>query len=486
LKTSIYNKIVSYNGDSLIYNQVTGALLKVGSKGLGRIKSVFEGDFSDGSLVDKLINLGYLVESDSDERTVLREVYEKKSQNHLSKHMYITVTDRCNLGCHYCFEEKNQWIKMSVETQDALIQFSKKFIKETPTESFGIGWYGGEPTMHMPAIERLSRFYKDFCEENSIFFYQMIITNGTTFTDSICDKLLDLGIKKAQVTIDGFKEDHNISRPYLKDLKLEEMSGAQRNQIKKINPSLLLNVIGQEKSAPRSSYDEIISGVEKYVNKGGVVSLRMNLNEETINRVNYLLEDLYERKLFDKNEKGGYLYAYAQPIFDTGGCGNSGNGNGESNCGSCKISSMKMSSFARRIDEIKNWYKEKGVTFFDHTAEMKFTGETCTANKKYEYVINPDGTITKCTHEVGNPEKVIGSVFENNTNPDQMKVGNSYFDKFNPFDDQECYNCEVLPICMGGCKANNKVGEHKQYEAGCISTRYSLTEDIVRLYEKNK
>ncbi|MEI8270432.1 MAG: hypothetical protein WCG45_03610 [bacterium] len=49
---------------------------------------------------------------------------------------------------------------------------------------------------------------------------------------------------------------------------------------------------------------------------------------------------------------------------------------------------------------------------------------------------------------------------------------------------EECYGCEVLPICMGGCKANNKVGENKKYDAGCITTRYSLEKDIIRLYEK--
>lgn len=479
MKNSIYNKIVSYKDKSLVYNQVTGALISAGADSLKKINDIFGGDYSNSTLVSRLKELGYLIDDEGDERLRLKKEYEKKSKNHLNKHLFITVTDRCNLGCHYCFEEKNQWIKMSIETQEELKNFVKKFLTQTETRNFGVGWYGGEPTMHMPAIENLSAFFKEFCEENSIEYYQMIITNGTTLTDSVCDKLIKLGIKKAQVTVDGFKEDHDLSRPYLKDLKINEISEVQKKQIEKIGP--LLNIIGQE-NKPKSSYDEIVKGITKYIAKGGVVSLRMNVNDTTINRINHLLDDLFSRNLFEKNENGGFLYAYAHPIYDIGGCGSGG---GDSDCGSCKISSMKMSSFAKKIDQIKDWYKEKNIKFYDHSNEMKFTGETCTANKKYEYVINPDGTITKCTHHVGNPDKVIGKVSDMNPDPDSMNRGSTYFDKFSPFEDEECYNCSVLPICMGGCKANNNVGENKKYEAGCITARYSLDQDIIRLYEKN-
>jgi uncharacterized protein len=481
MKNSIYNKIVPYNEESLVYNQVSGALLRVGENGIKKIKKIFDGNYENDSLVNQLIKLGFIIENESDERIELRKKYEEKSKNHLVKYFHITVTDRCNLGCHYCFEEKNQWIKMSLETQDAVIEFGKKFLIKTPTEFFGIGWYGGEPTMHMPAVEKISKFFNNFCRENSILFEQYIISNGTTFTESICEKLLSLEIKRAQITVDGYKDDHDLSRPYLKDLSPNEMNDVQKKQIQKINPKLLLNVLGQKPPTERSSYNEIIKGVERYVGMGGIVSLRMNVNEKTIERVYHLLDDLNNRGLFTKNKNGGFLYSYAHPIHEVGGCGS---GDGNSNCGSCTISSMKMSSFAKKIDKIRDWYKEKNIEFYDHSPEMKFTGETCTANKQYEYVINPDGTLTKCTHDVGKPEKIIGDVFT--TDPYSPKIGDSYFEKFNPFDDEECSNCEVLPICLGGCKSNNDVGNSKKYEAGCATARFTLSDDIIRLYERNK
>ena len=486
MKPSIYNKIVPYEDEFLLFNQVTGALIKVGQKSLNKINSIFCGDFSNKKLAEKLKQLGYLIEDQGDERLRLKSVYESKVENNLNKHLFITVTDRCNLGCHYCFEEKDQWIKMSEATQEQLKFFSEKFLLETKTNFFGIGWYGGEPTMHMAAVENLSNFYKEFCDKNNINFYQMMITNGTTLSDSTCRKLINLGIKKLQVTVDGYRDDHDANRPYLKDLKYEEASDIQKKQILKTNPNVLLNVIDQTDKKRKSSYDEILRGIEKYVALGGEVSLRMNVNNDTISRVPMLLDDLLSKKLFEKNDNGGFLYAYAHPIYDTG-CG-SGEGGG---CGSCKISSMMMESFAKKLDTVKNWYKKNKIEYFDHTVKMRFTGETCTANKKYEFVINPDGSITKCTHDVGKKDRVIGHIRDMETDPEKMLNNQSLLpllpiDKFNPFEDEECYNCEVLPICVGGCKSNNRVGDNKNYDAGCSTVRYTYVKDIINLYEKNE
>lgn len=479
MKSSIYNKIVPHGDSYLVYNQVTGALMRVGPGSIEKVRSVLGGDLSNENLVSKLVSLGYLIE-DGDERDRMRTVYERKSTSHINKHLFVTVTDQCNLGCHYCFEEKNQWIKMTPEVQESLKDFSRRFLTETETKYFGVGWYGGEPTLHMPAVENLSEFYSSFCKEHGIDFYQMMITNGTAFTERVCDKLIALGIRKVQITVDGFKEDHDVSRPYLTDLSYDDMSDAQKRQIAKIRPSMSLPILGQRPSPPRSSYDEILKGIERYSARGGEVSLRMNVNASTIRRVSNLLDDLLSRGLFEKNEKGGFVYAYAHPIYDGSGCSSDGGG-----CGSCKISTMRMELFAKELDAIKDWYRRNGVKYYDHSTQMKFTGETCTANKKYEYVINPDGTICKCTHDVGKPERVIGDVTMS-PDPEKMSVGETRFDQFNPFDDPECFGCEVLPICMGGCKSNNKVGEASSYDAGCIATRYSLESDIVRLYEKSR
>jgi hypothetical protein len=75
MKSSIYNKIVPYGEDNLVYNQVTGALLRVGESSIEKIKKIFNGDYCDESLLNKLIKLGFILEDNSDERIILRKKY---------------------------------------------------------------------------------------------------------------------------------------------------------------------------------------------------------------------------------------------------------------------------------------------------------------------------------------------------------------------------------------------------------------------------
>lgn len=247
---------------------------------------------------------------------------------------------------------------------------------------------------------------------------------------------------------------------------------------------MLLNVLDNKpkNQVSRSSFDQIMTGIRNWVKKGGCVNLRMNVNSSTLPKVTELLDSIREEGLMHKNDLGGYVYAYAQPIYDIKDNNTENSDDCGKSCGGCGFSSMKMSDFSKKIHILKDWYNKYKIEAFDHMHQMFFTGDTCTANRNYEYVVNPDGTLTKCTHDVGIAERVIGSVF-NSPSSENIKIPDTYYDRFNPFYDKECSNCEVLPICLGGCKSNNKVGSSENYEAGCSSVRYNYKDDIIRLYE---
>jgi uncharacterized protein len=476
MRLSAYNKLVPHQDGTILFNLVSGALVLLTDRTEAEYRRLMDGDYSNVSLVNTLRRLGFVV-GDVDERMAMREKYEEIINNCKVKNLYIVVTDRCNLGCHYCYEDKTQWIRMDERTQEQVKKFGVRFLTETPTEYFGIGWYGGEPTMNIPAIENLSSFFGDFCREHGITFFQMMVTNGTTFTDAMAERLVvDLGIRKMQITIDGFKPDHDRNRPFLTSLEEKEMSPVQIEQRKKLNPRFTsLPVLGQPAPRPKikSSYDVIMANLDKLISRGALISLRMNVDRDSIRRVEFLLDELYAKGYFQENERGGILYAYAAPIFD-GGCGSN----------KSHYKTMTKQEFSEEVSRIRDWYKRHSIPFFDHHNQMKFTGDTCTANKRWEYVINPDGTLTKCWHHAAQPEHAIGHVADEHPFVDFRSIKGNTFHQFNPFTDPECYNCEVLPVCMGGCKANNKVNEgNKQYEAGCTTTRFALTQEIKTLYE---
>jgi uncharacterized protein len=222
MKLSQYNRLVVVEDGTLLYNAVNGAMLLLNDKQLARYKKVCEGDFSDEKYVERLIEMGYVITID-DEHAPMREKYESFINDTQQKHLFITVTDRCNLGCSYCYEEKSDWINMTPETQETLKLWIDKFLDPSTTH-FSVTWFGGEPLMNLPAIENLNAHIQQRCNERNITYYHMIITNGTLIPDRVADRLAATGLSTAQITVDGFKDDHDKSRPYLKDIPIDELS----------------------------------------------------------------------------------------------------------------------------------------------------------------------------------------------------------------------------------------------------------------------
>jgi uncharacterized protein len=77
---------------------------------------------------------------------------------------------------------------------------------------FGVTWYGGEPLLGIPVIERLTSKFKEICERKKAEYTAGSI-NGYLFTTKIVKQLLGLGIDFAQITVDGPKETHDSRRP---------------------------------------------------------------------------------------------------------------------------------------------------------------------------------------------------------------------------------------------------------------------------------
>ena len=71
----------------------------------------------------------------------------------------------------------------------------------------------------------------------------------------------------------------------------------------------------------------------------------------------------------------------------------------------------------------------------------------CAAVRRNSFLIRPDGSIGKCF----DCEQSVGDVFRGIAYDSTTKANLSQWLDFHPFDDSECNNCPVLPICLGGC-----------------------------------
>jgi uncharacterized protein len=133
-------------------------------------------------------------------------------------HVYLNVTDDCNLTCPYCFTNQSPNY-MTLDTAKKVIDqvYENFFIKmkiltyqKMPEKICIIHFFGGEPLLcYDSIIVPLIEYCKT--EKNDIFIFK-ITTNGTLLDDEKINFFL-LNNVEIFLSIDGNKETQNFNRP---------------------------------------------------------------------------------------------------------------------------------------------------------------------------------------------------------------------------------------------------------------------------------
>lgn len=414
-KPSKYNVDVPYGTSTLIYNQITGCLIELDEAHLKQYKKISSGNFYvNRKFLKALRQGGFIIPRKRDELAWMDLAYRAKSNSTYHKGLTIAPTDKCNLDCVYCFEDKHNWVAMSEEIQEKVKEFAKVFVTATPTKRFGVTWFGGEPTLHMSCIENLSRYLTELCRQNNILFNQSIITNGTTLTEGVSRRLKDLGIMKVQITIDGPSEIHDKRRPF--------------------------------RGCSKSSFEQIVSHLQRLREEGFSISLRVNLDTENAEYYSSIVKYLTDRGLLGSSESGGSIRIHAAYVFGTD-------------------KSLPKDAFACSNPQEVGFFK----------------GSYCMADRRYAIAISPTGVLTKCWNHTTNECHSIGSV-------DNLEIAAAgYADDHSPIVDAICSNCNILPLCWGGCRWNNLYWESGPSSAkydGCDTARWTLAQSIIKLKER--
>ena len=134
--------------------------------------------------------------------------------------LLLSLTERCNLRCSYCYYKDSQ-IDRKIDMSDEILEASLRLALERTIDQkqsfFNITFFGGEPLLRMDAIRWSVRFVKKFVKENRSRFPEdfqygfHVNTNGTLLTDEIC-KFLKKENFKIFLSLDGPERKHNISR----------------------------------------------------------------------------------------------------------------------------------------------------------------------------------------------------------------------------------------------------------------------------------
>ncbi len=346
---------------------------------------------SDKIFMENLQRCGYVVPKNVDEKFLINmRMLQGRFDNRMLS-LTIAPTMACNFRCVYCFEQGHYGkTVMDEEIQELIVNFVKKRIQGV--RQLKITWFGGEPLLGIPVIEKLSKRMIEVCERNDVNYSASIITNGFLLNKETADKLKECKINTAQVTVDGSKDTHDKRRPLV---------------------------------GGGGTYDIImknLSEVKDIIN----ITLRINVDYDNIMDADRVIETL--RKLGIEKLVRPHLGLVVPH-----------NGSyHEEKCMTDESYSKQNLQFLKRNNlPIQNIYPVPRINY-------------CGADFVNSWVIDDRGYLYKCWNDIGNDMMSFGNLkygdfFLQSTNLIEQ------YSSFDPMTTDKCNECKMLPICLGGC-----------------------------------
>ncbi|NOZ12767.1 MAG: radical SAM protein [Acidobacteria bacterium] len=377
----------------VVYNALSGAVVRMTPQHFDPlIEQGRSGEWQKlpGSVLGMLREGGMLVPGDMDELQKVRDRYREKRRATNTLSLTIAPTLDCNFACPYCYESRKPG-KMDRKTRNQLLDFTRD--KLETGGKLSVTWYGGEPLLVPDVVITLTNEMRKLASKKAATTDFSMVTNGYLLARPIAEKLSAAGVREVQVTLDGPPEIHDTRR------KLRD-GGA--------------------------TFTVILENLKNAVDLFETVRVRVNLDLENRHAWKRVKEILKEAKLLQHVKLSPGM---VEVVSDTDA--------------SYRDACMDAGRFS---DVLVNWMLESYHEGRRDALKLPRM-PVCGAVSENAFVVSPDGALTKCWNDVGNPGKAIGHV----SNPHGFNGNSEKWKNFNPVDWPECRDCDMLPICMGDC-----------------------------------
>jgi len=406
-------------GSVLLYSTRRSALIQVSA---ATLQSAQDGTLT-GADRETLVRLGFLVPDPAIELTEMRNIFVKANKERRLFNAIVVLNLDCNLACSYCYEDNFRGnLYMSPQTADLLVE---TIISEQIEQGNAvlISFYGGEPLLSVELIKTVASRLLAAAQGAGTKFGFSMVTNGTLLSRTLAQELIPLGLIGAKVTLDGPRETHDVSRPFV--------SGS-------------------------GSFEAIVDNVAQIcdlirLNLGG------NFTRENYQQFPGLLDQLAERGVSpDKIAKIQFT-----PVIKKSG--EKAAGDFSNNC----------------VCSYEPWLVEAGLYLRDETLRRGYTAQkitmsACSVEYENDLVINYDGSYYKCPAFMSHDSLRVGSLKEGIT--DYRASHN-----LDIWKKDECLDCAYLPICFGGCRQMTLLRTDAIEEVDCRKEFYdSSLEETLR------
>ena len=217
-----------------------------------------------------------------------------------------------------------------------------------------------------------------------------MITNGYLLNESVISQLKLLDIKKIQITVDGLQEEHDKRRFLKGGYPTFERIVENIDLLNKLVPDIHVNI-------------------------------RVNIDNSNMDDFIYVFDFFYQKH---------YANINVTPAFVEDQAGDN----------SCAFNSREKFTF------LVNLFRKHGMEFKNFYPSYKFS--ECSIRNSNVAVIGPKGEIYKCCNDVGKQDRIVGDIWGKVSN---RRLLLQYLAGADTYDDMQCRECVLLPVCSGGC-----------------------------------
>jgi uncharacterized protein len=431
IKAYKYNYFIKINDDNYFgYNVLYRTIIRIPSDAFPLVTHFFSENSSETEFLGNattasfrlplqwmaaLQEAHFIIDAGFDELSYIKFTYYRSLYANDSLSLVLLPTMWCNFSCPYCFEYKKS-IFMKSDVEKALVNWIESSFKHK--KYIHIAWFGGEPLLAKKTILTLTNQIKAFASSIGAEYEATLTTNGYLMDQKFIESIPSLGIKHVQVTLDGDKADHDTSR-------------------------MLRNGAG--------SFDRIFRNIVMFckTTEDCDLTLRINCTDENYKGIEKLLERFptvvrARAKIFFRwiwpNKATGYR-EFASKQRGT-----------EPYRGLAQLyATARAFGWRARNPHLNKGYGYCEVDYLDH------------------YNIDPYGNIYLCSFTFEEADS-IGSLLQGKDviRPHGLDTYVRWYSA-NPFQDDECVECILLPVCVGGCRKTRTEGGKE-----CIEEKGSL------------
>ncbi len=369
---------------------------------------------AEAELIEKLQYGSFVFPGQHDEIEELHFNHNMARYDKTILNLSFAPTMACNMACTYCYEGIKKG-RMSPEVIEHIVNFVRE--RAPGTKELDIAWFGGEPLLAMEIIEKLTDSFLDLQKQFKFSYTAMIITNGYLLNRENVDRLSDLKVQAAQVTLDGPARMHNKKRPL--------MNGA-------------------------GSFERIIENI-KYAVEKMRISIRVNIDKSFSPEI--MAEMLQELDRAGLRDKVGINFGHLEALTST--------------CSNIAESCYNIAEFSKAEVAYYNLFLQSGFMIGKLPLPSQIT---CISQSVNAFLIDPEGRMFKCFAKLGDPSKAMGYI------GDKIEYNNENFTglfRFDPFLDEDCRRCNILPVCLGGCPEKRTNPDFGKEEC-CVSWKHNL------------